>query len=116
MHCEVLERLQHEDLARLLIALARLVKTTIGSAPSVLEVSGESKSELESSPGGSFGGSPSVMPSALGGFWMGVCTEQGGEWKLVTGEASLSECSSMHAPGVGDSAQALEAEAEVVCC
>ena len=33
----------------------------------------------------------------------GVCIEQGGEWKLTAGEASLSGCSLMHAPGVGDS-------------
>ena len=114
MCCKVLEGLQHKDLARLLIALARFVKRTTGPASSALEVSGESKSELESSPGGSFEGSPSAMPSALGEFWMGVCTEQGGEWKLVTGEASLSGHSLMHAPGVGDSGQA-EAETEVAC-
>ena len=32
-----------------------------------------------------------------------VCTERGGEWKLVTGKASLSGHSSMRAPRVGDS-------------
>ena len=45
-----------------------------------------------------------------------VCTEQGGEWKLVTGEASPSGRSSMCTPGVGDSVRALEAEAVVACC
>ena len=116
MCCKVLEGLQHKDLARLLIALARFVKRTTGPASSALEVSGESKSELESSPGGSFGGSPPGMPGAPGGFWMGMCTEQGGEWKLIMGEASPLGHSSMHAPGVGDSVRALEAEAEVACC
>ena len=83
MCCKVLEALQCEDLARLLIALARFVKTTTGSISSVLEVLGESKLELGSSPGGSFGGSSPGTPSTPGGFWVGVCTEQGGEWKLV---------------------------------
>ena len=46
---------------------------------------------------------------------VGVCTEQGGEWKLIEGEASLSGHSSMRAPGVRDSAQAPEAEAELAC-
>ena len=51
---------------------------------------------------------------------MGVRMKQGGEWKLVAGEASPSGHSSMRAPGVGDSMQApeaeAEAEAEVACC
>ena len=97
------EELQCEDLARLLIALARFAKMTAGSASSVSEVLGESKSELGSSPGGSFGGSPPGKPSAPGRFWVGVCTEWGGEWKLVAGEASPLEHSSMRAPRVGDS-------------
>ena len=75
---------------------------TAGSVSSVLEVSGESKLELELSSGGSFGGSPPGMPNAPGGFWMRMCTEQGGEWKLVAGEASSSEYSSMCAPRVRD--------------
>ena len=116
MHCEVSEGLQCKDLARLLIALIRFVKTTTGSASSALEVLRESKSELGSSPGGSFGGSPLGMPGAPGRFWVGVCMEWGGEWKLVTRKASLSGHFSMHAPGVRDSAQAPEAEAEVACC
>ena len=95
MYCEVSEGLQHENLARLLIALVRFAKMTTGSASSVLEVSGESKSESGSSPGGSFGGSPPGKLSAPGRFWVGVCTERGGEWKLIAGEASLSGCSSM---------------------
>ena len=103
MHCEVSEGLRHKDLARLLIALARFAKTTAGSASSASEVSGESKSESGSSPGGSFGGSPLGKPGAPGRFWVGVCTERGGEWKLVIGEASPSEHSSMRAPRVGDS-------------
>ena len=45
----------------------------------------------------------------------GVCMEWGWEWKLIAGEASPSEYSLMHAPRVGDSGQALEAEAEVAC-
>ena len=115
MCCKVLEGLQRKSLARLLIALARFAKMTAESVSSVSEVSRESKSESGSSPGGSFGGSPPGTPGAPGGFWVGVCTERGGEWKLVAGEASLSERSSMHAPGVGDSARAPEAEAEVAC-
>ena len=113
---KVLEGLQHEDLARLLIALAKFAKTTTGSASSALEVSEELKSELGSSPGGSFGGSPLGTPGAPGGFWVGVYMEQGGEWKLIAGEASLSGRSSMCAPRVGDSGQAPKAEAEVACC
>ena len=116
VYCEVSEGLRHEDLARLLIALARFAKITIGSVSSASEVSGESKSESESSPGGSFGGSPLETPGAPGGFWVGVCTEQRGEWKLVVGETSPSGCSLIHAPRVGDSGQAPEAEAEVACC
>ena len=116
MCCEVSEGLQHEDLARLLIALARFAKMTAGSASSASEVSEELKSELGSSPGGSFGGSPLGAPGAPGGFWVGVCMERGGEWKLIAGEASPSGHSSMRAPGVGDSGRAPEAEAEVVCC
>ena len=65
---EVLEGLQCKDSARVLIALARFVKMTTGSASSVLEVSGESKLELGSSPGGSFGEPPPGMPGALGEF------------------------------------------------
>ena len=65
---DVSEGLQCEDLARLLIALARFAKITTGSVSSASEVSGESKLELESSPGGSFGGSPLGMPSAPGEF------------------------------------------------
>ena len=78
-------------------------KTTTGSVSSVLEVSRESKLESGSSPGESFEGSPPGMPGAPGGFWVGVCTEWGGEWKLVTGEASLSGHSLMHTPRVRDS-------------
>ena len=102
-------------LARLLIALARFTKTTARLASSASEVSRESKLESGSSPGGSFGGSPPGTPGAPGGFWVGVCMEQGGEWKLIAGEASLLGCSSMRAPRVGDSGQAPEAEAEVAC-
>ena len=116
MCCEVLEALQCEDLARLLIALARFVKMTTGSASFVLEVLGESKLELGSSSEGSFGGSPLGISSALGMLWVGVCTEQGEEWKLVAGEASPSGHSLMCAPGVRDSAQAPEAEVEVAYC
>ena len=79
VHCKVLEGLQHEDLARLLIVLARFVKMTAGLVSSALEVSEESKLESGSSPGGSFGGSPLEIPGAPGGFWVGVCIEQGGE-------------------------------------
>ena len=103
MCCEVSEGLRREDLARLLIALARFARVTTGSASSVSEVSRELKSESGSSPEGSFGGSPPRKPGAPGRFWVGVCTERGGEWKLVIGEASPSEHSSMHAPRVGDS-------------
>ena len=79
MCCKVLEGLQCEDLARLLIALARFAKTTTGLASSASEVLEESKSELESSPEGSFGGSPPGMPGTPGGFWMRVYMEQRGE-------------------------------------
>ena len=68
MCCKVLEGLQCKDLARLLIVLARFAKMTTGSMSSALKVSGESKLESESSPGGSFGGSPPGMPGALEGF------------------------------------------------
>ena len=115
MHCEVSEGLRREDLARLLIVLARFAKMTAGSVSSASEVLEELKLESGSSPGGSFGGSPPGKPSAPGRFWVGVCTEQGGEWKLVVGEASLSGHSSICAPRVGDSGRALEAEAEVAC-
>ena len=114
--CEVLEGLQCEDLARLLIALARFAKMTVESVSSTLEMLGESKLESGSSLGGSFGGSPLGMPSAPGGFWVEVCMKWGGEWKLVTEEASPLECSLVCAPGVGDSVWALEAKAEVACC
>ena len=70
---------------------------TAGLTSSVSEVSGESKLELGSSPGGSFGGSPSETPGTPEGFWMGMYTEQGGEWKLVVGEASPLGHSLMHA-------------------
>ena len=52
-----------------------------------------------------------------GRFWVGVCMERGGEWKLVAGEASPSGYFSMHAPRVRDSGRApeAEAEAEVAC-
>ena len=76
---------------------------TTGLASSVSEVLGKSKSESGLSPEGSFGGSPPGTPGTPGGFWMGVCKERGGEWKLVTEEASPLECSLMCAPGVGDS-------------
>ena len=116
MCCEVSEGLQCEDLARLLIVLARFAKTTAGSASSASEVLEELKSESGSSPEGSFGGSPLETPSAPGGFWVEVCTEWGGEWKLIAGEASPLGCSLMCAPGVRDSGRALEAEAEVAYC
>ena len=105
-----------EDLAKLLIVLARFAKTIIGSVSSALEVLGEPKLELGSSTGGSFGGSPPEMPGTPGEFWVGVCMEQEGEWKLIMREASLSEHSSKHAPRIGDSAQAPKAEAEVAYC
>ena len=89
---------------------------TAGSVSSMSEVSGESKSELGSSPEGSFGGSPLNTPGTPEGFWVGVCTEWRRGWKLVMGEASPSGHSSMCAPRVRDSVQAPEAEAEVACC
>ena len=92
------------------------MKTTAGLVSSASEVLGESKLESGSSPGGSFEGSPPGTPGAPGGFWMGVCMEWGGKWKLVMEEASLLEHSSTCVPRVGDSAQAPEEEAEVACC
>ena len=99
-----------------MIALARFAKVIAGLASSASAVLGESKLESGSSPGGSFEGSPLKMPGAPGGFWVGVCMKQRGEWKLIAGEAALSEHSSMCTPGVRDSVQVPEAEAEVVCC
>ena len=89
---------------------------TTGLASSASEVLEELKSELGLSSGGSLGGSPPGTPSASGGFWVGVCKEWGGEYKLVAEEASPLGCSLMCAPRVGDSVRALEAEAEVACC
>ena len=85
-------------------------------ASPALEVSGELKLESRSSSGASSGASPPRTPNAPRGFQVGMCTECEGEWKLAVREASLLGHFSMCVLKIRDSAQALEAEAEVTYC